>query len=918
MVHVGVAIGCSRYDDPRVADLKYAHEDAARFAGTLTSVAGVAHRDMLVLHDGVGSPRLLPTRSNVLRTLASLATFPEPIDTLHFFFSGHGYHSWADGSDYLMVVDSIAEAMEETSLRFELLLRLIKGSGARHTVLYLDACRSSIAGGKSAESTLAHVQDLCPPGMVSFCSCEPGAVSYEADELGGGVFTAALTEGLSEAGRCVTVQDLDAYLRVAVPDLSRRTGKPTQHAHTRVEPLPMRDLEIVEPRTRNSWRLETTFGAELRPRRPQVPAAADDPLVAMDFGTSYSAIAFTEESGEVRLVKGGDQRVLVPSVVSFTPDLDYRVGTGAIEMESYAVERTVRHVKRQLGTGKLVPVGDRSVTPEAVAALVIGSLKTSAEEVLGVPVRRCIASYPANFGIRQTNALLRAFQLAGIRVDRMVGEPNIATTLLYAARPDLQDATVLVVDLGGGTFDVAVAELDDGVAEIRSVAGINELGGLDYDEAILGHLRRRLVARHSGLLLGEQVVSELRREAERAKRALTTHDQARVVVRDLETDDGLEDVEVIVTRDAVRLAVAYLDEQVTRVVRAALDSVAIEPSDVDVVLLSGQGAKIFTVAEVIRALAPRAEVVDQFQELAVVRGLATYANVLTGRDTGLLLLDVAHRGIGFRARLAADGSAFHKCADAPDHTEVITQRLATIPSVRSETYVFTGPGDHVEISVVETTGDPDDDLEIGVVRFTAPGAEVVLELFVDIDANSTIILGVHDRTNSAWRPFQLNQLYRDAHSTTRAAEVDLVRPTMKLAHEGVTTDEHVLRPANTDQHGIRAALLVEQNDIRIAKGALAVRSGRPETAMRLFYQVMVFGINELREAQELTNGVCAALASSPEHHRAPVVADLVKALVAFWRQRPVHHSTVQGHIGTIRRLGDYPQVRDLEALLTTG
>ncbi|WP_461119573.1 Hsp70 family protein [Saccharothrix stipae] len=872
--------------------------------------AGVARRR------GQSSPRALPTRSNVLRTLASLATRPEPIDTLHFFFSGHGYHSWADGSDYLMVVDSIAEAMEETSLRFELLLRLIKESGARHTVLYLDACRSSIAGGKAAESTLAHVEDLCPPGMVSFCSCAPGAVSYEADELGGGVFTAALTEGLSEAGRCVTVQDLDDYLRVAVPNLSHRTGKPVQHAHTRVEPLPVRDLEIVEPWIRDSWRLETTFGAELRPRRPQAPAVADDPLVAVDFGTSYSAIAFTDESGEVRLVKGGDHRVLVPSVVSFTPDLDYRVGTGAIEMESYAVDRTVRHVKRHLGTGKLVPVGDRSVAPEAVASLVIGSLKASAEEALGVPVRRCIASYPANFGIRQTNALLRAFQLAGIRVDRMVGEPNIATTLLYAARPDLREALVLVVDLGGGTFDVAVAQLGDGVAEIKSVAGSNELGGLDYDEAILGHVRRELVLRHSGLILGEQVVSELRREAERAKRALTTHDKARVVLRDLETDDGLQDVEVVVTRDAVRLAVSYLDDQVTRVVRSALDGAEVPPADVDAVLLSGQGAKIFTVAERIRVLAPRAEVVDQFQELAVVRGLATYANVLTGRATDLLLLDVTQRGIGFRARLTDDGSAFHKSADAPDHTETITQRLTFFPSLRSETYVFTGAGEHVEISVVETAEVPDDDLEIGVVRFTSPGAEVVLELFIDFDANSMAILGVHDRTNSVWRSFQLNQLYRDGSSTPRAADVDLVLPTMKLQHDGVTTDDHVLRPTDTDVHGTRAALLVEQNDVRIAKGGLAIRSGRPDTAMRLFYQVMVYGIDEAHEARDLTIGVCKALALSPERHRAPVVADLVKALVAFWRQRPIDRHSIGEQIEAIRRLGDFPQVRDLEALPT--
>lgn len=911
MAHYGVVIGCSRYDDPRIADLKYAHEDAVRFATNLTAVAGVAENAITVLHDGAGSPRHVPTRSNVLRAVTALANTSEPIDTLHFFFSGHGYHSWNDGSDYLLVNDSISEAFDQTSLQFGLLVQLLQNSGARHTVLYLDACRSATAGGKSLDSPMAQVQDLSPPGMVSFCSCAPGDVSYESDELGGGVFTAALLEALSESGQCVTVQDVDDYLHTAIPVLSHRAGKPAQHAHTRVEPLTVRDLEIVEPRIRTAWSAQVRLGVELRPARSRTgpPLGLDDPIVAIDFGTSYSAAAFSDSDGTVQLIKSVDQRVLTPSVVSFTDDLDYRVGSRAVEMEIHQPTSSIRHVKRQLGTGSSVQLGNRYLTPEVVTSLVIRSLKTAAEESLGRPVRRCIASYPANFGIRQTNALLRAFELAGLTVERMVGEPNIATTLLYAERPDIDEATVLIVDLGGGTFDVAVAELGDGVAEIRSVGGNNELGGIDYDEAILGFVRRRLVEQHSGLILPDDVVSELRREAERAKRALTTHEQATLVVHDLETDDGLRDVEVVLTRDDLRTTVRHLDDEIARIVRSVLDDAHVAPTDIDLVLLSGQGAKIVTVAEVLRNAVPGVEVIDRYQELAVVRGLALQVGVLTGTVKDILLLDLTHHAIGFRAQLVDDGSAFHKISNSPDHTETMLTKHETIPCYRKETYVFSGPDDELMLTIVEDAGSKD--IEIGVIRFPAPGPEVVLTITIDTDANSSLILSVHDRTNGVYRSFQLNHHHRDPVATVRATTPVLTRPTIKISYDGQTVDNAY--PPN-DRYSPDET---EQNDVRLARSRLAINTRQPATAIRLLYQVMTVGPGDQQEARTLSRHVCNALAASPESHRAPVITDLVRTLVTYWRANRPEPSALHEEISRIQRLGDFPPIRDLEALLNS-
>lgn len=297
-----------------------------------------------------------------------------------FFFSCHGFHSTADGSEYLLLADSIDEVLEETSVRFELVLELLRAVKADHVVLFLDACRAAASGGKSVGSDRAPVRDLHPTGMVSFTSCEPGSLSYEADELGSGVFSSALHEVLSEVGRCVTVEKLSRYLRDVVPVLSRRTGKPVQVPHTRIEPLELKDLELVSPSVRNSWYAQAWVGEELR--RTAVErielAAGEDPVVAIDFGTTYSAIGVARSDGAVEYVRRADGQVLVPSVASFTDDMDYLVGTRAVEAERHRREWTVNNVKRQLGTGRLVSVGDQSLTPELVASLVIRSLRDDA------------------------------------------------------------------------------------------------------------------------------------------------------------------------------------------------------------------------------------------------------------------------------------------------------------------------------------------------------------------------------------------------------------------------------------------------------------------------------------------------------------------------------------------------------------
>ena len=190
MANGAVVIGCSGYEDPDISELRYAHRDAARIASTLSSICGIAEDMLLVLSDDAADSSLKPTRTNIVRQLSGWDRLPVIDGILFCFFSGHGFQS--DGIQYFLPIDCVRSMLVETAVKFDLLLRMLSVSPARHVVLLLDACRSIVEGGKASSDSIlrADVAELCPSGMVSFCSCRPGKASYEADETQSGIFTA--------------------------------------------------------------------------------------------------------------------------------------------------------------------------------------------------------------------------------------------------------------------------------------------------------------------------------------------------------------------------------------------------------------------------------------------------------------------------------------------------------------------------------------------------------------------------------------------------------------------------------------------------------------------------------------------------------------------------------------------------------
>ncbi|MFI7018677.1 Hsp70 family protein [Streptomyces sp. NPDC050164] len=772
---MALAVGCSRYEDDDIANLQFAHLDALRIREVFRDSMDIPEDALFTFADGLLDSE--PTRHNIIRTLSRLAKqAAAPIERLYFFFSGHGFHSTSDGEDYLITREALTDALEDTSLNFAFLLRMLQATGARHVVLLLDACRTPLAGGKSLFATArkVDVERLCPPGVVSFCSCAPGTSSYESHQLKSGIFTEALCGAFGDDGRCITVGHLDSYLTAYVPRLAREYDKPQQQPYSRLEPAALMDLDVVSPRKRNEWRASARVGVELRQQSVVPISSAKIPErapFAIDFGTTNSVIAVADDESNTHFIPGGDGRRLVPSVVTFVPDLDYLVGSRAVDLERYSAGRTVRAIKRHLGTDHTVPIDGRELPADLVSSLVIRSLRANAEDVLGTLPREAMVSYPANFSIRQNNSLLRAFELAGLKVLRMVGEPNIACVLLHLDRPDWE-GVVLVVDLGGGTLDVAVAVVGDGVHEIKSVYGDNNLGGLDFDAALADLFRERLREWNSAVTFDTELDAQILREAERAKHLLTEDESTTVVIRDVEIGAQVLSCRFTVDRAEFREACSELTARFVRVVRTAIDDGYVSwlmDEPISVVLLTGLGGKIFTVRESLEEMLDDVEFVEQYQDLAVSQGLALYSSLLMGASasrTGAvpLLLDLSHRGIGIRCTPTGDPASgrFRKAPEADGHTETLVERLTTIPTRRSDIFTFVGaPGTEVVLPVIERSKTSDEDVEIGVVSFPVEQEEVEIELTVDIDANSVFLLCVADHTNETYRLYQLNQYYRD-------------------------------------------------------------------------------------------------------------------------------------------------------------
>ncbi len=375
----------------------------------------------------------------------------------------------------------------------------------------------------------------------------------------------------------------------------------------------------------------------------------EPPIIGIDLGTTYSLVSVLQ-GGQPILLPNALGETLTPSAVSIDTDGTLLLGAPARARAATHPGDTVMSFKRDMGTARKYRLGKRAYTPVELSAMVIGALKADAERALGVEIREAVITVPAYFGDAQRQATRDAGKIAGLVVERIINEPTAAAMAYGLHHPD-KELQAVVLDLGGGTFDVTVLECIEGVIEIQSSAGDAHLGGDDFRDVLLAHLKERAQSM-IGVPLGTEgskTWARLREAAEQAKRRLSTEANVTVALPGLADDRGtLHDVSIDLDGDAVAELFVPVIEKMRGPIRRALRDARISPGDVGEVLLVGGATRMPLVAELSAELFGQMPLAVLHADEAVAQGAAIQAG-LKADDASvedLVVTDVAPFTIG--------------------------------------------------------------------------------------------------------------------------------------------------------------------------------------------------------------------------------------------------------------------------------
>ena len=419
------------------------------------------------------------------------------------------------------------------------------------------------------------------------------------------------------------------------------------------------------------------------------------PIVGIDLGTTNSEVAILRGGRSVVVQDAAENRIL-PSFVGLSPTEEILVGESARNQYVVAPERTIKSIKRKMGNDECVSLGEETYSPQEISAFILKRLKAIAEESLGESVEQAVITVPAYFSDKQRQATKDAGEIAGLEVVRIINEPT-AAALAYGLDRE-EDQFLVVYDLGGGTFDVSVIEINSGVIEVRATHGNTQLGGDDFDAALVKYIAEDFRQQHGvDLRADRRALARLTRAAERAK--ITLSNAPFVTIREefIATAQGKPiHLEMEIERSRFEALINDMLESTIECVQQALKDASLTTDEINEVLLVGGSTQIPLLSDMIADVIDVEPHLEIDPELCVAMGASVQAGIIAGEPIDAILVDVTPYSLGIEAATLDMGSPVF------DQYSVIIKHNTPIPVSKSEVYTTLSPNqDTVEIKVYQ-------------------------------------------------------------------------------------------------------------------------------------------------------------------------------------------------------------------------